>query len=73
MHIGLFGSDQSFALRYILYIFTNLLNWSHIVRFLLSGSQTIVTCRDHRIQSSQFIQHLQNHMSFINGNFLKDK
>jgi hypothetical protein len=36
MHIGLFGSDQSFALRYILYIFTNLLNWSHIVRLLLS-------------------------------------
>jgi hypothetical protein len=35
MHIGLLGSDRSFALRYILYIF--MLNWSHIVRFLFSG------------------------------------
>jgi hypothetical protein len=54
MHIGLLGSDRSFALRYILYIFT--LNWSHTVRFLFSGVQIIVTYQDQQIQCSQFIQ-----------------
>jgi hypothetical protein len=56
MYIGLLGSDRSFALRYILYIFTNL--WTEVTLFAFSSlvSQTIVTYRDQQIQSSQFIQ-----------------
>jgi hypothetical protein len=56
MHIGLFGSEQSFALRYVLYIFTNLRTEVTLFAFSSLGLQTIVTYQDQQIQSSQFIQ-----------------